>query len=438
MAVGCGKCSSSFPQETAMIRNNKVNTIHELAAQGKSIQDIAITLELARNTVRKYLRHPELSAMPRPRPNRRSKLDPFKEQIKQWINEDHCYNCEAMLPRLLAMGYTGSLSVLKAFVHPLRPPSGGHYPVVRYETEPGKQVQFDWGEFKYEQEGTPRKLYGFTAILSYSRMRFVTFVKRCDAPTMIRCLMEAFEYFGGLPKAALTDRMKSVLLEMEDKVPRWNPLFADFMASIGVAPRVCKAFTPQTKGKIERTVGVVKQSFWAGVSFTDVDDLNRQAHAWCERINGRVHRTTHERPKERREQEPLAPLPTAFAWERFATEERKVSWDGYLSYDGVLYGLPSSPPMAGTIVQVRERHGILSVWSQGRLLAELAKRAQSQVTVTHPDQFRTVAPAASLRERTVPLGHQRPAPTVLTRALAEYDQLCGLAAAGEVRACNSH
>ncbi len=181
-----------------MIRSRTVNTIHELSAQGKSIQDIAITLGLARNTVRKYLRHPELSSMPHPRPNRRSKLDPFKEQIKQWITEDHCYNCEAMLPRLLAMGYTGSLSVLKAFVHPLRPPAQGHYPVQRYETEPGKQVQFDWGEFKYEQEGVPRKVYGFTAILSYSRMRFVTFVKRCDAPTMIRCLMEAFEYFGGL------------------------------------------------------------------------------------------------------------------------------------------------------------------------------------------------------------------------------------------------
>ncbi len=421
-----------------MIRSRTVNTVHELSAQGKSIQDIAITLGLARNTVRKYLRHPELSSRPHPRPNRRSKLDPFKEQIKQWIKEDHCYNCEAMLPRLLAMGYTGSLSVLKAFVHPLRPPAGGHYPVLRYETEPGKQVQFDWGEFKYEQEGAPRKLYGFTAILCYSRMRFVTFVKRCDAPTMIRCLMEAFEYFGGLPKAALTDRMKSVLLEMEDKVPRWNPLFADFMASIGVAPRVCKAFTPQTKGKIERTVGVVKQSFWAGVSFTDVDDLNRQAHAWCERINGRVHRTTHERPRDRREQEPLSSFPAAFAWERFATEERKVSWDGYLSYDGVLYGLPSDPPVAGTIVQVRERHGILSIWSQGRLLAELAKRPQSQMTVTHPDQFRTVAPAASLRERTVPLRHQRPAPAILTRALAEYDQLCGVGAALEVRSCNSH
>ncbi len=422
-----------------MIRSRTVNTIHDLAAQGKSIQEIAISLGIARNTVRKYLRHPELCAMPRPRPNRRSKLDPFKEQITQWMQEDHCYNCEAMLPRLLDMGYTGSLSVLKAFVHPLRPPQAGHAPVQRFETGPGEQVQFDWGEFKYEQDGVPRKIYGFTAILCYSRMRFVTFVKRCDGPTLIRCLMEAFEYFGGLPKAALTDRMKSVLLvEMEGKIPRWNPRFADFMASIGVAPRVCRAYTPQTKGKIERSVGFAKQSFWAGVCFSDIDELNRQAHIWCERINSRVHRTTHERPRERREQEPLAPLPEAFAWERFATEERKVSWDGYLSYDGVLYGLPSDPPVAGTVVQVRERHGMLSVWSAGRLLAELAKRPLSQSTVTHPDQFRTVAPAASLRERTVPLGHQRSAPAVVTRALAEYDQVCGVAATGEVLACNTH
>jgi transposase len=415
-----------------MMRSGSVNTIHEMAIQGKSIQQIAITLGIARNTVRKYVRHPELVTLPHPRPNRHSKLDPFKKQVIEWLNEDHCYNCEAMFPRLLELGYTGSLSVLKAFVHPLRPPSQGHAPVQRFETKPGEQVQFDWGEFKYEQDGVSRKLYGFTAILCYSRMRFVTFVKRSDAPTLIRCLMEAFEYFGGLPKAVLTDRMKSVLLEMEGNVPRWNPLFADFVASIGIAPRVCKAYTPQTKGKVERTVGFVKQSFWAGVSFTDMDDLNHQAHVWCERINSRIHRTTHERPRERREQELLSPLPQAFAWERFASEERKVSWDGYLSYDGVLYGLPSSPPVAGTVVQVRERQRVLSVWSQGQLLIEVAKRPQSQVTVTHPDQFRTVAPAASLHARVVPLGHQRPSPQVLTRTLAEYDQLCGV----EVLPCN--
>jgi hypothetical protein len=193
---------------------------------------------------------------------------------------------------------------------------------------------------------------------------------------------------AGLPKATLTDRMKSVLLEMEENQPRWNAVFADFMASIGVAPRVCKAYTPQTKGKIERTIGFVKKNFWPGVSFTDIEDLNRQATAWCERVNSRVHGTTHERPSERIVAEPLAPLPAAFAWERFATEERKVGWDGYFSYDGVLYGLPSSPPLAGAVVQVRERHGKLSVWSAGQLVVELAKRPQSQTHVEHPDQFR--------------------------------------------------
>ncbi len=414
-----------------MIRSGTVNTIHEMVAQGKSIQQIAITLGLARNTVRKYLRNPS-AVLPHPRRKRGSKLDPFKEQIIKWMQEDHCYNCETMFPRLQEQGYTGSLSTLKVFVHPLRPPASGHAPVIRYETKPGEQVQFDWGEFKYEQDGAPRKLYGFTAILCYSRMRFVTFVKRCDTPTMIRCLMEAFEYFGGLPKATLTDRMKSVLLDMDGKIPRWNPLFSDFTASIGVAPRVCKAYTPQTKGKIERSVGVVKQSFWAGVTFTDVDDLNHQARAWCERINRRVHRTTHERPIDRWNQEPLAPLPQDFAWQRFATEERKVSWDGYFSYDGVLYGLPSTPPVAGSVVQVYERRGLLWIWSQGHCIAQVAKRPRSQECVQHPDQFRGVKSASSLRSKVVPLGHQRPIPEVMRRALKEYDQLYGV----EVGSCN--
>jgi hypothetical protein len=243
---------------------------------------------------------------------------------------------------------------------------------------------------KYEQDGAPHKLYGFTAILSYSRMRFVTFVKRCDAQTLIRCLMEAFEYFGGLTKVALTDRTKSVLLEMDEDKPRWHPRFADFMISIAVAARVCKPYTPQTKGKGERTVSHVKKSLWGGITFTDLDDLNRQAHAWCERINSRVRRSTHVRPVDRLAEEKLLPLPAAFAWERFATEERTVTWDGYVSYDGVLYGLPGALQLAGNQVQVRERKGVLSVWSAGNQVFEIAKRPRSQESVPHAEQWTTV------------------------------------------------
>jgi transposase len=400
-----------------------VNTIRELAVQGKPIRTIAKELGLARNTVRKYLR---AGTEAQARPQRPSKLDPYKAQLRRWVAEDHLYNCETLVRRLQAAGYAGKTTVVKDFVRPLRPRAAGQQPVVRYETLPGEQLQFDWGEFTYEQEGARRKLFGFTAILSYSRMRYVVFAKRCDAPSLIRSLVEAFAYFGGLPRAVLTDRMKTVLLDMETGRPHWHPRFQELVSALGITPRVCKAYTPQTKGKVERSVGVVKHDFWPGVRFSEVDDLNQQARTWCDQLNHRIHRTTRQRPVDQLVLEGLRPLPAGWAWERFVAEERRVSWDGYVSYDGVLYGLPSEPALAGGRVQVSEWQGQLTFWQQGRVVLTLTKRMRSGLCVPHPDQFRTVLPAAAARRASVPLGHCVPAPAVTQRPLSEYDRLCGV------------
>src|SRR5258707_5493973 len=316
-----------------MLRSGTVNTIRELARQGKQVREIDRELGVARNTVRRYVRGvPEA----RPRLRRASKLEVYKEQIRRWVREDHLLNCETMLPRLQAQGYTGRISILKDFVRPLRPPAAAaRRPVIRYETKPGEQLQFDWGEFVYEQDGHTRKLFGFTAVLSYSRLRFVTFVKRTDAPTLIRCLQASFEAFGGLPKAVLTDRMKAVLLDMQTGQPHWHPRFQELVSALGITPRVCKSFTPQTKGKVERSVGVVKHAFWPGVRFTDLEDLNRQAASWCRQVNARVHGTTHQRPVDRWAQEGCGAGPAGWAWERFTSEERQVGWDWYVSFDRV-------------------------------------------------------------------------------------------------------
>jgi transposase len=395
-----------------------------MVVQGKPVRAIARELGLARNTVRRYARGAPQGGS---RTRRPSKLEPFKDQIRRWVGEDHLYTCETMLPRLRALGYTGQISILKDFVRPLRPPvAGARRPVIRYETKPGEQLQFDWGEFVYEQDGKTHKVFGFTAVLSYSRMRFVTFVKRTDAPTLIRCLVAAFEAFGGLPRAVLTDRMKTVLLEMETGTPKWHPRFQELVQALGISPRVCRPYTPQTKGKVERSVGLVKHDFWPGVQFTDLDDLNRQAAAWCARVNARVHRTTGVCPLERWAEEGLRPLPAGWAWERFTAEERQVSWDGFVSFDGVLYGLPGELGVAGRRVQVSAYHGEVRVWHQGVVVLRVAARCQSGQLVPHPDQFRTVLPAASARRAQVPVGHLVPAPVVLQRPLADYDQLCGV------------
>src|SRR5260370_13711246 len=185
---------------------------------------------------------------------------------------------------------------------------------------------------------------------------------------MIGGLMEAFGYFGGLPRAALTDRMKSVILEMDGKTPKWNPIFADFMACIGVAARVCKSYTPQTKGKVERSVGVIKSGFWPGVRFSDIDHLNDQARLWCDRLNQKVHRTTLKIPMDLWVEEHLSPLPKDFAWQRFGMEERKVTWDGFISYDGFHYGLPPPPAVAGSVDLGRARDREVPALAAGPLL----------------------------------------------------------------------
>jgi len=72
------------------------------------------------------------------------------------------------------------------------------------------------------------------------------------------------------------------------------------------------------------------------VRFTDLDALNQQAQQWCDRRNQRVHATTRVRPLDRWVEEALRPLPAGFAWERFRLEDRRVTADNFVSFDGVL------------------------------------------------------------------------------------------------------
>jgi transposase len=86
-----------------MLRSQTVNTIHDLPLQGKSVQEIALTLQISRTTVRKYLKNPE-AVLAKQRPPRPSKLEPYKEQLRKWVLEDHCCNCEVLNERIEKQG----------------------------------------------------------------------------------------------------------------------------------------------------------------------------------------------------------------------------------------------------------------------------------------------------------------------------------------------
>ena len=230
--------------------------VHELHAQGKSIRQIAELTEHSRNTIRKYLRSREMPVA-KPRPQRASKLLLFTADLQAWMDEG-IFNCEVLLEKLQAKGYTGQRSILREFIRRFRPPKRPKA-VMRFETGPGEQAQVDWGECKYKDvDGRDKRVYVFVFTLGYSRDQYVEFVTRADISTFLRCLIHALEYFGGCPLTMLFDNMKTVVLERnEDKAPVWHPLFAEFALTMGFRPRLCRARRPQTKGKVENGVRYV-------------------------------------------------------------------------------------------------------------------------------------------------------------------------------------
>ena len=178
-----------------------------------------------------------------------------------------------------------------------------HQATVRFETMPGLQGQVDWGFFENytvkDINGEEKKLYCFLMILGYSRMRYIEFVTDMSTQTLIRCHLNAFDYFGGYPEEILYDNMKQVVVKrlLKQKDSTLNKTFEDFAGFFNFKPVLCRPYRGQTKGKIKRTVRYVRKNFMVGIKYKKLEDLNRQAYAWCEKVNNKVHSTTNEIPK---------------------------------------------------------------------------------------------------------------------------------------------
>ena len=127
-----------------------------------------------------------------------------------------------------------------------------------------------------------------------------------------------------------------------EKSISFNISFApkDFFKCFGFIPRLCRPYRPQTKGKIENTVGYVKRDFFLGRRFTSLEELNDQVNSWLERVNSTVDGTTYQIPLERFKEEDLNPLGQVPPYKVVQKETRKVSRDCYISFLGNKYSVP--------------------------------------------------------------------------------------------------
>ena len=142
--------------------------IRNMKNDGMSLRSIAREMGISRNSVRKYLKG---EPMKKNKKKRSSKLDPYRDTVKALIERDNL-SAVRILEEIRKKGYNGGYTILKEYYHDIRK-GRSIQAVYRYETGPGNQSQVDFGEFgRIEHDGKSRKLYAFSMILGYSRIRY--------------------------------------------------------------------------------------------------------------------------------------------------------------------------------------------------------------------------------------------------------------------------
>ena len=260
---------------------------------------------------------------------------------------------------------------------------------VRFGTMPGKQGQMDWGFFENHtvyEDGNWKKLYCILLVLGYSRMGYIEFVTDMSTNTLIRCHQNAFQYFGGYPEEILYDNMKQVvvirLLKQEGST--LNRQFEDFAGFYGFKPILYRPYRGQTRGKAERTVQFVRDNFMIGIKYNSLADLNGQAPAWCNKVNGKVHATTNELPFERLEKERLSPLKREYIIDKINL--RRVQKDCLISYAGNQYSVPAE--YVGKDVAVVALGNMLAAFYEGKQIALHRISFQKKDMLVNPQHYR--------------------------------------------------
>jgi transposase len=410
-----------------MVRLEGFMEIQKLHHDGVSVSEIARQLEVDRKTVRKYLRQAPGAYE---RKAKSWKVDPFRAYLRErW--ELGVRNAARLFVEIRKRGYAGCETQVKKVVAPWRS-EGRERAFVRFETGPGEQAQMDWGHFG---NWGGRRLYGFALTLSWSRMQYVEFSQRQDAETLLNCMLHAFTFFSGVTQTVLTDNMKTVVLERVDGQPRFHAKMLDFASYYGFVPRVCRPYRPETKGKIESTIRYIKSSFWPGIAFDSIEELNRQALAWSGEANRRVHATTREVPLVRFPHEELAPLNGQPAYDTSYISHRQVAKDCLFSYRGSRYSVPHVH--AGRSVVVREPldSGTVRVFHQQELIAEHPLSAAKGAMVVEPSHYASLPRRSRAPVPTTPMpiveltpgpgvGLHYVAPEVEFRPLSIYNAFC--------------
>jgi transposase len=243
---------------------------------GTIARQLGVHPETVRNAIE--AQHPGGAQSLRP-----SLVDPYLAFIRQILEQHPRLRATRIYQMVHDRGYPGSVVQLRRAVGRLRPQTREAF--LRLEAFPGEQAQVDWAHFGQVMVGRARRaLSCFVMTLSYSRALYLEFFFDQTTENFLRGHVLAFQSWNGQPRVILYDNLKSAVLERRGSQIHFNPRLVELGSHYHFAPQACQVRAGNQKGRVERAIRYVRDSFWAGRTFTTLAECNRQAWQWRDQV----------------------------------------------------------------------------------------------------------------------------------------------------------
>ena len=316
-------------------------------------------------------------------------IDPYLLFVQQTLEMYPRLHASRLYQMTQERGYQGSEGHFRRLVAGLRPRPTPE-PFARLNMPPGEQAQMDWGSFGKVQVGrAERPLHAHLITLSWSRMSFVQFFYDMKRPSFLRGHIDAFEFFGGVPRQVLYDNLKSACIERHGRAIRFNESLLEMASHYGFEPKLATPRRGNEKGRVERTVRYVRTSFFAARTFRDIADLNEQARKWCVEVSAARRWQDDDREtvnaQFQHERTLLRALPNA-PHEAIERVEVSVGRTPYIRFDTNDYSLPCTHTRRRVTV-LAEPHRI-RIAVDGDIVAEHLRSFDRRATIEDPDHLR--------------------------------------------------
>ena len=208
----------------------------------------------------------------------KSILDPYKNIIDEKVENNNIPATGVYFLLKNKYGYSGKYGIVRNYVSSKKKSIISNL-TIRFETIKGYQSQVDWKEKLklHDINGNEYIVSIFLIVLGNSRYKYIELTFDQTQPTLFRCLINSFKYFGGRTEEILFDNMKTIVDQVKSNFTDVviNSKAIQFSKDAGFKIITCRPYRPRTKGKVETLAKIMNRLKAYDNEFNDKEDLEQ-------------------------------------------------------------------------------------------------------------------------------------------------------------------